>query len=295
MERGLYAPPYDGGVESPLPLEGPTARIFRRVGLLLFLLASLLPYHGCHAHPGEFSGTGVPGSLYSRECSGINGEAFAEQFVRTRLLGDSRFQLPDALVPCDGQTEDFIGPGVFLALPFWLAALILVRGKRPRTRWVVGLLLWAALGALCVAAAADGLDIYVGEGGKGNQTVSWSWPYPKTVWAPIVGVLLLIRPRHRWESGDVEATVSSQAVLGWGICVASPCMTAWGWATKEGQPLSAIAHALWINYRSGFWLALVALALIAAPLFASEDSLRRLYDRCRPWRKRLSNPDPATP
>ncbi len=280
---------------SPFPLEGPTARVFRRVGLFLFLLAAVLPYHGCRVHPAELSGDEEANKTsFDPSYPGVSGAAYAENLLR-------RLQLLDPMESSWGKHEgkygDFMGPRLFLALPFWLAALLLIRGNRPRMRTVVGTVLWVLLGVAFIAMATYGRGAFrSGTVELGYPEAPWFWPLESPwIWLGIAGGLLLLRPRRRWEIRDVEATVESQALLGWGLCLVTPAWQAWSWAFQEGHPLPAITRALWANYRSGFWLALAALALIAAPLFASEDFLRRMYDCCSPWRKRPSSPVPSPP
>jgi hypothetical protein len=284
MEPGLYAGAYDGGVESTASPEGPAGRAFRRAGLVLLLLASMLPYHGCRQYPG-----GRPREHFSPEYTGLNGAAILEGALRSAVLQQSGFRVEDALFACDGKSDDFIGPFVFLILPFWALALLLVRGGRPWRRWAVGAFLWLVIGAAFAAAALAGewdLDLSKGPPGFGITG--------PPLLLPFAAGLLLLRPRARRGFTDVEATVSSQAVLALGLCLSWPAIQGMVWTFQDGHPVGDVVAALLANYRAGFWCALLALSLVAAPLYFSEESLRRLYDRCRPWRSRSSTPTPTS-
>ncbi len=262
------------------PVEGPSGRAVRRWGLLLLLLASMLPYHGCRVHPGQLEGRSDGGGDYKVGHTGLNGAAILEGSARW-LLGGSGFQVEDAVFPCDGKSDDLTGLLVFLALPFWAMALFLVRGDRLRTRWVVGSLLWTAMGALFLWAGIGAIGTFDPSAGPPLYGVTGP-----PLLLPVAGALLLLRPRHRRAVPDVEATVGSHAVLGMGICLGWPLLTAWNWTFVDGHSPGSVLRALAANYCAGFWLALASLALIAAPLFVREERLRRWHDRCRPWRTR---------
>jgi hypothetical protein len=264
------------------PVEGPLGRRLRRWGLLLLLLASMLPYHGCRVHPGQLDGhgSGKDSSDWKPTHTGLNGAAILEGSVRG-LLGSRGFQVEDAIFPCDGKSDDLTGLLVFLAMPFWALSLLLVRGDRRRTRWVVGTLLWMAMGAVFLWAGLGILGSF--DLSKGPPLYGIEGP---PLLLPIAGALLLARPRSRRAIPDVEATVSSQAVLGIGVCLGWPVLTAWNWMYTDDHALGPVLRALWANYRIGFWAALLALVLVAAPLFLSEERLGRLVDRLLPWRAR---------
>ena len=87
-----------------------------------------------------------------------------------------------------------------------------------------------------------------------------------------------------WDRSDVEATVSSQAVVAVGLLLYTPLVDSLRLPLIKGYHLSSVLRSHWANHDSGYWLALVALLLIAGPLFVSGDALRRLIDRIRPRR-----------
>jgi len=248
----------------------------------------MLPYHGCRARPGEFEDPPTYYEIQVDRKTGLSGAAFAEWFLVDKVLGGDR-SFEDTLFGYDGESDNFLALGVFCALPFWAAALFFARPGRRRTRWVAGALFWLVLGTLFVAGATEGFEEV-----PDLSDPPWFGDATRTVCLGIAGGILLLRPRHRWDIRDVEAMVSSQALLGLAICLTYPVTQAWRWTVTDGHTVIATARALWINYRVGFWLALAALALIAAPLYFSEESMRGLYDRCHPWRPRSSTPTPTS-
>jgi hypothetical protein len=268
--------------------EGPAARWLRRAGLWILLLGSLLPYHGCRAHPNEYlDPPGEGNGNYSREHEGNRGVRAAEWMVRAKLL---RLEDPEPVIfGGDGHSDDMVGVWVFLALPFWAAALLLARRSGDRTRRVAALLLWSGAAILFAAVA-------VGSGPILDPLAPpWFGMSPQVlVTLAIGGLLLLARPPSRRSLADVESVVSVQALVGIEACLFTPVLQTWSWCVDDGFPFQAALRAQAVNYRAGFWLALLGLACVAAPLYFSGPSLRRRYDRPSPWPSNSSTPTPTS-
>ena len=278
------------------PGQGPLGASVRRIGLWVLLLAALLPSHGCHSHPSEFDDD--PGTS---EAFGSPGDSFPvgrmEWFLQDKVFGlswdeDSRW-LPDSGNPVN------VGWTVLFALPLWFAALLLIRGsrgdlRRSRVGGALVLVSVVALGA-AVYGVLEGFDgISVKKGSAGFPPASaWSKDLQRVFLVSGSLFHLVARPRGRWGLRDVEAWIATQAQFGMAVVLYNPIVESAEWYLKEGYPLGAILQAQWINYKIGTPVTLLGLALVALPLYFSEERLRSLYDR-RPWRSRSSTPTPTS-
>jgi hypothetical protein len=277
---------------APWDREGDLGRRLRRIGLWLLVLATFLPYHGCRVHPSRVGSPDVPPpgeNSYDPDDPGVRGGRIPEWFVREKLLGQMRID-EDAYFFSGGKaTDDFLGPSVFLALPFWALSLLLVRLRGDGIRLAVGLILLVFLGVVFLLSA---VALYGGRFDPGDLPGMGN--LGATVALGIAGAALLLRPRGRLGIRDVEASVSAQAQLGLLLLFATPVLQSWTWIVEDGHRPVAVLRAHAANYRVGFWVALAGLLLVVAPLHFSGDALRRLYDRLRPWASRSSTPTPTS-
>ncbi len=282
------ARPLPAVADAPV-IEGPASRFARRVGLALLVLATFLPYHGCIAQPSEFEppkAVTTTTDSYSRDNEACVPAARIEFEIRRLLLGEPREGLQDRLLLGAYGTSNDYGYVLFFGLAPWLLLLWLALRRGGRERRAVGRLLWILSGAIPFFV---GWALVSGEAG-GPRLDPWiGWPV-----ATGAAVFLAWRPPGRRAPEDVEATLSTHALIALGVALCRPTLDFLDWAFDEGHSLASIALAMAHNYRPGFWLTLTALSLIAAPLYFSEESMRGLYDRCRPWRPRSSTPTPTS-
>jgi hypothetical protein len=80
-------------------------------------------------------------------------------------------------------------------------------------------------------------------------------------WLVVCGVIFW-RPLRRED--PVGSAVSAQALLGVLHGLTFPVQDFRAWSA-EGHGLGAIAQAIAVNYRAGFWIALAALSVAAVP------------------------------
>ena len=259
------------------PTEGDAGRRLRRMGLWLLLLASVLPYHGCRAHPVEFDSPGSVDDNYKRDNTPYLGAVAIEWGVRWCLEGRGLNDDSDMFFG-HGMNRDDQGGSVFVLLPLWVAGLIAAR--RPRLRRPAGLL-------LCLVSA--GMVVAVGSAaGDGHKWIGPAWArVPEAILLALSLIAVLVwRPPGRRSPWDLEATVSSQALGALGFAAFFPFSRYVRWVFEDGHSRGATMLALWENYRIGFWGALAGLSLVAAPLYLSGERLARLYDAPIPWRFR---------
>ena len=148
----------------------------------------------------------------------------------------------------------------YLAL-LWLPALLLVR-KRPegdRRRTLVGALLWGVTLVLLAFEAAYLYDEYLpllpGMLGRIEGVAAWGF---------VAAILLYRRPADR-RLGAVEATVASQALLGFVHALTLPGTMARGWL--GAFPTEAVAEAVGRNFPLAFWAGTAMLLVIALPTY----------------------------
>jgi hypothetical protein len=260
------------------PLEGPAARAIRRIGFALLLLASILPYHGCIAHPGQFEDPPTTNDSYSRDALAYRPLAAVEYDFRREWLGDSDVQQEDLLLlPGDWTSNDY-GYAAFFGVVPWLLVLGLCGRPGSRTRRVTAIAVFAITGCLPFVL------VWVLK-----HKTGFDWTHSILLGAAAAFVLAG-RPSGRRRPGDVEATLGTHAMLGLGIVFLRPGLDVAEWIFEDGHTVSAVTLAMLHNYRPGFHVTVVALCLVAAPLYFSEEVLQRLYDRLRPWRSRSSTP-----
>jgi hypothetical protein len=277
--------PLGPAAPDPAP-EGPAGRFARKLGIMLLVLASFLPYHGCIAQPDDFEPVPLSTSGWEAE----DAEAYVpvvrvQWFLRHTVMGERDLQEEDLFLGNSSASDDY-GFVIFIALPAWLAAWGLTRRRGSPTRYRTGRVLWCVTLGLPVAVFFCLID-----SGMGCPDFPWWLALAvATAAALVVGV----RPRGRRGPDDVEATLSTLAILGLGAALCRPLLDYYRWVFEKGHSPYAVAMTFFVNYRPGFWITLVALGLVAAPLYYSEDSLRGLYDRCRPWRSRSSTPTPTS-
>ena len=279
-------------METPAPPtaagEVPSGWGLQRVGVLLLVLASLLPYHGCIAHPSEFEDPAGSEGGYSRDALPFRPAAAVEFFVRRDVLGDRELKQDGTfLFPGEWTSNDY-GYVPFFGLPPWILALALSRRGGSRARWATGLVLWGITACLPVAIGIAWAEGVQGVGPRGLRDL-------EAVGAGVAAALVFAaRPGGRRRPEDVEATLSTHAVVALGVAFTRPAIDVFRWTFEDGHSGGAILLALVHNYRPGFYVTVAALGLVAAPLYFSGEALRPLYDRLRPWRPRSSTPTPTS-
>ncbi len=273
MARGLY-----GGIQSKFPAKEPDldppasttdrhAGGVRRAGLWLMVLALFLPYAGCGVDPEDVR----------RDELGWFDASPGKAFVPAGRFEDMyREWYPDPKV----RSGQFIGGAdkvddngflVLLAAPLWGLALVAAGSPRRRFRRAADLLLHAGIACLLYLAI-------------GELVRNFSWHGVGIVAGGLV--LLAARPRGMWRLGEVEATVSTQALVGLGFVFLSPTLLYFEWVYDKGEPAGLALLALRHKYRIGFLAASAGLSLVAAPLYLSGERMRRLYDALDLWRSR---------
>ena len=260
----------------------------RRYGLLLLLLATILPYHGCRAHPSHYDLSRSREEGYYLERPGVIPTQFMKWVIRDKVLGLPAGDTDFSGQPKSLRTDDYAGHSIFFAVPLWILALALARigGK---ARIAAAVLAWAGMiGSL----AAIGIPV-VG----GDFLHLFPEPFREVESAAMLLAAFLLaaaRPRHRWDFADVEATVSSNALLGIGAALYWPMHCYLRWTLKEGHSWGPVMASLWENYRIGFWVGLAGLLLVAAPLYFSGARGAALYDSPFPWHSPSSTPTPTS-
>jgi len=143
-------------------------------------------------------------------------------------------------------------------VPLWIAALwACARGDdEKRRRWST-VLRRASVAALVFEAVYLWRDF----GGVGPKWLRV--PECVVVWL-VVAAILFWRPRGRREADEVEAHVSSQALLALCHALTFPVDNARRWL-GDGYSAAAIASSLGANYKHGFWIAVAAFAAAALP------------------------------
>ena len=264
------------------PLEGPAARGVRRIGFALLLLASLLPYHGCIAHPAEFENPPQTSDNYSRNNEAYRPLAAVEYDLRREWLREGDVERERLLLlPGDWTSNDY-GYALFFGVVPWLLVLGLVRREGSRTRRIT------AVAVFAFTACLPFLLAWILK----NKS-QFDWP-AATGLAAGAAFVLAARPAGRRHPTDIEATLSTHAMLGLGIAFLRPALDAAEWIFDDGHTVNAVILAMLHNYRPGFYVTVAALCLVAAPLYFSEEVLQRAYDRLRPWRSRSSTPTPTS-
>jgi len=264
------------------PPEGPAARGLRRAGFALLVLAAFLPYHGCIAHPGEFEHPPAPDDNYSRLHEPYRPISLVEFHLRQSGLREYGVDQYDLVFFPGGWTSNDYGYALFFGIVPWLLFLGLARREGSRTRRIT------ALGVLALTACLPPLLALVL-----RHWASFDGPWAIGL-AAGAALLLAARPAGRRRPADIEATLSTHAMLGLGIAFLRPALDAGEWLFEKGHSVQAVLLAMLHNYRPGFYVTVAALCLVAAPLYFSEEALRRLYDRLPPWRSRSSTPTPTS-
>jgi hypothetical protein len=264
------------------PTEGPAARGIRRIGIALLLLASLLPYHGCIAHPGEFEEPPSSDDNYLRSNEPYRPITVVEFHVRQTGLQQgplSNYEL--FFFPGDWTSNDD-GWVLFLGLIPWILFLGLARRHGSRTRRITAISVFVLTVLLPPTLAL-----------VSRYAAGFDWLHAIGIGAA-AALILAARPAGRRHPADIEATLATHAMLGLGIAFFRPAVDVSKWIFEEGHTVNAVLLAMLHNYRPGFYLTVAALCLIAAPLYFSEDALARLYDRLPKWRSRSSTPTPTS-
>lgn len=265
--------------------EGPAGRFALRLGLALLVLASFLPYHGCIAEPDDFEPVPLTRGETETPDAAYVPLARAQWVVRHDLLGEEGLEEEDLFLGTNAASNDY-GFLVFAALPLWLGFWGLTRRRGSSLRRGLGIGLWTLSGFLPPAFYLALRDERPGSPGFP--------PWMALAVAAAAASALVLRPRGRRRPEDVEATLSTHAVIGLGVALCRPVLDYYRWFFVDGHSAQAVAKTFFVNYRPGFWITLTALTLLATPLYFSEESLRGLYDRCRPWRSRSSTPTPTS-
>ncbi|MCK6480501.1 MAG: hypothetical protein L6R43_10230 [Planctomycetes bacterium] len=286
--------PSKDGPSPPPGGESPSLARLRRWGLLLLVLASFLPYHGCIAHPREFEPPPPPTAIvsssnaYDRNHEPYTPAGRIEWILRSQVLGQEGTEAADATVLGTAGTSDDYGYLVFFGLLPWLLVLGLARGAGARRRSLLGRVAWTASALLPPALfwAMREQNIGIGEA-----------PLPLIeAWLAAAGaaVVLAWRPPRRRRPEDLEATLSTHAALGVGIVLFRPALNYLEWIHLQGRSPGAAALAFLHNYRPGFWVTLLGLVLLAAPLYFHRRRLLRRYDVPLPCPSRSSTPTPTS-
>jgi hypothetical protein len=236
-----------------------TVRVGQWVGLGLFAFTALLPVFHFRAYPLE--GLSVPaGGVFFQvdgASAGVGFHAAGEREVPTQELGAALMEAvrgPGRVAPFWERRRWY----PYFLLPLWILALVLAQ-RVPRLRRTVGLSLWVlALGLAGFEAAylrAEYAPFLTGLGGR-IEGVS--------VWLFVLAVLFYRRPRDR-RPGAVEATVASQALLGFAHALTLPSTMARGWwgAFETDAVLAAVGQ----NFPPAFWLGCAGLLLTALPVY----------------------------
>ena len=260
------------------PLEGPAARGVRRIGFALLLLASLLPYHGCIAHPAEFEDPPSTDQQYGRLNEPYRPITVVEWNLRRTGLQEEGVT-PQDLIFFPGQwTSNDDGWTLFLGVIPWLLFLGLARREGSRTRRIT------AISVFALTACLPPVILLIAK-----HEAGFDW-LESIGLAAAAAFILAARPAGRRGPTDIEATLATHAMLGLGIAFLRPALDAGEWIFEDGHTVNAVLLAMLHNYRPGFYVTVAALCLVAAPLYFSEEVLARLYDRLRPWRSRSSTP-----
>ncbi|NUN53934.1 MAG: hypothetical protein HUU06_14275, partial [Planctomycetaceae bacterium] len=260
--------------------ESPSLARLRRWGLLLLVLASFLPYHGCRAHPSRFE---KPSSEEARYYKPENGGAlpatYLEWVLREKVLDLPALEGED-LFPSEGRpSDDQAGLAVYLAVPVWIL-LLAAAALGPRWRIAAGVAAHLGMVASLVAVGVLVLD-------HGFDQLGPDWLKGPEAAALLLGSvgLCVLRPRHRWRIDDVEAAVSGHAVLALGAASFWPQWRYLEWTLVDGHSPGVVLLCLWENYRIGFWVGLLGLGLTAAPLYLSGLRGAPVHERLLPLRR----------
>lgn len=156
----------------------------------------------------------------------------------------------------------------YLAL-LWVPALLLV-WRRPAgdlRRRIVGALLWGMTGVLLVFEAAylyqEYLPLLPGVFGRAEVVLAWL----------LVASILLFRRRGDRTLGAVEATVASQALLGFVHALTLPGTMGRAWV--GAYPLDSIAAAVWLNFPPAFWIGCAGMLLASVPVYLARKRALR--------------------
>lgn len=229
----------------------PLVRALQWIGLAVLVVSAFLPTLQLRAFPAQ---SGAPEAWHAAMFVVSSPEVPSE--VLGRAVWDT-FEGLGAACPFWSARRWYPW---YLAL-LWLPALLLVR-RQPagtRRRQVLGGTLWASsVGLLLFEAAylhAEYLPLLSGVLGRIEGV---------GVWLVVAAILLYRRPQDR-RLGAVEATVASQALLGFAHALTLPATMARAWI--GGFPPRSVAEALWINFPPAFWAGSLALLLIALPTY----------------------------
>lgn len=144
----------------------------------------------------------------------------------------------------------------YLAL-LWCGALAWVASAAgARRRRLVGGLLWGLTLVLLLFEAAYLAEEY--EPMLLGRVEVW------IAWLIVAGVLLF-RRRGDLALGAVEATIASQALLGFLHAMTLPSTMGRGWVGS--YPLASVVEAVWHNFPPAFWLGAGGMLLAALPVY----------------------------
>ncbi|MDA1195960.1 MAG: hypothetical protein O2894_12350 [Planctomycetota bacterium] len=234
---------------------GPLARGWQWLGLTLVLVSAFGVTSHFVAYPAASATSAAP-------------------TVRVHVAGGSEVparELSQALVSSAGFAESLWEarrwyPWYLVVL--WIVALAWARAKPGRRRLAGGVLLATSLGLLAFEAAylhAEYLPFLSGVAGQIEGVCAWLF----------VAAILLWRRRADRTLGAMEATIASQALLGFVHALTLPATMARGW--MEQHDLARVGAAVWVNFPVAFWIGTAGLLLAALPAYlrpADSDSSR---------------------
>jgi hypothetical protein len=228
--------------------------MLRVAGVVLFLVSLALPVHGCASHPRDFETLPTARRLpkevrvVSRRTSPEPVKPGWESVADLAETGARRQGVWGALWHSRAWYPYYLAP-------LWLAALLVWRSV-PRARGTV------ARAALMLSGAVAGFEfLYLWSDYDGFLPREW-WKVEKVVAWLAVCLVLFWRPSRRTDS--LGATVSAQALLAFLHAWVFPLQDVRLW-TLQGHSLEPMLRSIARNYQVGFWLAILALALVAAP------------------------------
>lgn len=228
----------------------PAARAVRIVGVFVFAATLFLPAHACG--PGAYPLGSGPRAAAERPDAPVEvaTQVPIEEIVRRGSAGYAEGGVGEAL----WRTRVWYP---YLLLPLWLAALAMAaaggRGARAAG--------WGMLGLSVGLAVFEGA--YLWRNYRGALPENLRIVEVGLIGLGIVAILFVRRGRPVLDPG---AAISAQALLCFLHALTFPAYDLGRWV-DAGAPASSLASALLHDYRPGFWLALVGLALAAGPAY----------------------------
>jgi hypothetical protein len=267
-------------------MEEGRGRRLRWAGLALVALSLFLPVHGCRVDIGDFEPPPAPAADGSRSV------------VHTT----SPLRVPVESIPEDfarGFAADGVRGGLrevrcwypYSLVPFWVLLLAGASRADAAGRRRLGVLALAISGLLLVFEATY-LWTTLGTGWNRWGVASARPLQVAGVWLVVLLVLAHRAPgRRRVE--DVEATVSSQALLGALHAFSFPAWDLLRPVLDGHGPWPAFATVS-CNYRWGLWVAVLGFLLVARPGSLPGVPAGQGYDRRLPCPSPSSTPTPTS-